>query len=90
MTLKTKFTKFARIAKDFLLGASLFALATLAFSGESPDIAWTLEPVYRDTGRPAAIVILGLVFSSIVVVNLWFYRHLRRAYTSPRRGRRRG
>jgi hypothetical protein len=38
------------------------------------------EPVYRDTDRGTAILILALVFSSIVAFNLWFFRHLRRVY----------
>jgi hypothetical protein len=86
---RTRFKDFARIARDFLLGASVFVLAMLALSADAPDVAWTLEPVYRETDRETALVILGLVFSSIVVINLWFFRHVRRVYAIPRRRRRR-
>jgi hypothetical protein len=46
------------------------------------------EPIYRGTDRGTAILILALVFSSIVVFNLWFFRHLHRVYADPRRGGR--
>jgi hypothetical protein len=86
---RTRFKEIARAVRDFVLGASIFILATLALSADATDLGWTLEPVYRETGRQTAIVILGLVFSSIVVVNLWFFRHVRRVYVLSRRRRRR-
>ena len=37
-----------------------------------------------------ARLLLSLAFAALAAMNLGFWRHLRRAYASPRRGRRRG
>jgi hypothetical protein len=79
-------------------GGAWSVLAEVANAGEiaSSEVIDTLdmidaqlalsEPVYRDTDRGTAILILALVFSSIVAFNLWFFRHLRRVYAPSRRG----
>jgi hypothetical protein len=45
------------------------------------------EPVYRSTGRGAAILVLAVVFSGIVAFNLWFLRHLHCIYAPSRQAR---
>lgn len=41
---------------------------------------------HKHIERDRALAILALVFSGFVAFNLWFARHLRRVYASPRRG----
>jgi hypothetical protein len=71
-------------------------LAEVALAGEivNAEVVDTLhmidaefalsEPVYRGTDRGHAILILTLVFSGIVALNFWFFRHLHRVYGALR------
>jgi hypothetical protein len=46
----------------------------------------THEPLERRAHRTAVLILLAAVFSALFAFNLAFFRHLRRAYTSPRQG----
>ena len=60
-----------------------------AWHGAAPAIYGT-ELAAQAAARPEGsdLVILALALASIFAFNLWFYRHLRREYASPRRGGR--
>jgi hypothetical protein len=77
-------------------GAAASVLADVAHAGEmaSSQIGDTLstidekfalsEPIYRDTDRGDAMLILALVLSCVVAFNLWLVRHLRCVYAPLR------
>lgn len=44
------------------------------------------DTVFQRTGPQTALVLLAGVFMAATAFNLWFFRHLRRVYASPRRG----
>lgn len=57
---------------------------------ETPDpvsAAWAgpVQSAGRNQQQMAAMIILALVVSSLLSLNLWFIRHVRRAYISPKR-----
>jgi hypothetical protein len=77
-------------------GGAGTVLAKVAHAGEiaSSEVADTLhmidvqfalsKPLYRETDRGDAILILALVFSGIVAFNIWFFRHLHGVYAPSR------
>lgn len=76
--------------------SSLFSKPTSISAGEQQEDAGRFsgefEPsaTYVRSGKEpetrTAMAILAAVFSAMVAFNLWFYRHLRRVYASPRHG----
>jgi len=77
----------AVFVRDFVLGLALFftiSAASAAEQGQPLNLLLTVAAEPRQVG--AQQVILAVVFSTMVALNLWFYRHLRRVYASPRHG----
>jgi len=61
---------------DALAGLTAFAAIAFAAGGR-----WPATP-----DRTMTFVLLAVLFSGLVAFNLAFFRHLRRAYSPPRRG----
>jgi hypothetical protein len=73
-------------AEGLLHTAVVRAAADLAAVGTGEE--GTLPPA---AASPASsYLLLSLAAAAVAAFNLAFWRHLRRAYASPRRGRRRG
>jgi hypothetical protein len=73
--------------RDFLLGLTLFftiSAASAAEHGASLSAILDVAAEARNFGGQHAL--LAVVFSMMVALNLWFFRHLRRVYASPRHG----
>ena len=51
--------------------------------------SFMVEASAKQPGRAIALTVLAGVFTALFAFNLAFFRHLRRAYASPRRGGRR-
>jgi hypothetical protein len=83
--------EFARLrahAEGLLPRAAARAAADLANPGahsESVDALPATGP-----NRLASYLLLSVAAAGLAALDLAFWRHLRRAYASPRRGRRRG
>lgn len=76
-----------------LLGKEAAVLSPAVRAGlRAPEADRTLQPWHKAQAGPAhALPLLSLAFAALAACNLAFWRHLRRAYASPRRrGWRRG
>lgn len=70
------------LLKFSLDDSPLIAAAVVATAVPVPQTAALSAP--RHMPNTAALLLLGSIFSGIVAFNLAFFRHLRRAYASPR------
>ncbi len=88
--------RMVRPACDFLLGLSVFTALASSSLASTPLVAGgapILEPDnqawHMAFGSPdqqlLLMIVFALVFASLVSLNLWFARHLRRAYARPGR-----
>jgi len=73
--------------------AGLHAAVVRAAAADLPGVGSTDEdraPAPTAASPASSYVLLSLAAAAVAAFNLAFWRHLRRAYASPRRGRRRG
>jgi hypothetical protein len=71
----------AALAGQFTMPADAQGLIAAEFKP-----SFTSTRMLRTPEQTQGLLILGLVFSTMVALNLAFLRHLRRVYASPRQG----
>ncbi|MCC7253091.1 hypothetical protein [Hyphomicrobium sp.] len=84
MLRKVESPHFRKHLPDLLAGLAVFALL-IGLAGWHLGIAASDASVGATMDRNASVVLLGVAFAAMVVFNVAFVRHLRRAYAAPRK-----